>query len=107
MVDGDEIIAALPVRDSSDELAVFTKAGVGKKIPLTEFPKQKRAAKGLLCYKSAEVACATLVSNTDKILLVGQNNSLCMEAKEIPSASRSAAGNQIIKTQKLLSVSKV
>ena len=105
--DGDYVVAALPIRDTKDELAIFSVGGVGKRMKLSEIPLQARGGKGLICYKSEDVACATLVSDEDKILLIGQNASLCVEAKEIPSLGRGTIGNQMIKTQKLLSVSKV
>lgn len=106
----DEVVAAIPVRDTNDQLAIFSKNGMGKKFELNELPIQKRAGKGLICYKptpaSGDVAAAVLVSDEDNILLVGNKNSLCISAKEIPSLSRASIGNQLIKNNTLSSVSK-
>ena len=107
----DEIIAAIPVRNVNDKLAVFASGGMSKKIDLSELPLQKRAGKGLMCYKptdsTGKVAAATLVEDGDNVLIIGDRSSICIEAKEIPSLSRASMGNQVIKNSKVLSVSKV
>lgn len=109
--DDDEIVAGIPIRDASDELAIFSSVGLGKKIKLEELPTQTRGGKGLIVYKpnteSVEVVSAVLVSNEDSILLCGDKNSICIAANEIPSMGRTANGNQLIKTNHLISVSKV
>lgn len=106
----DEVVAAIPIRDINDQLAIFSKNGMGKKFELNELPIQKRAGRGLICYKptsaSGDVVSAVLVSDEDNILLVGNKNSLCISAKEIPSLSRASIGNQLIKNNILSSVSK-
>lgn len=107
----DEVIAALPVRNLKDKLAVFVHGGLAKKIDLTELPVQKRAGKGLMCYKptdtTGKMVAATLVEDTDSILVLGDKSSICIEASEIPNLGRASIGNIIIKNSKVLSVSKV
>lgn len=107
----DRIVAALAVRDSNDQLAIFSESGLGKKIPLTELPLQKRGGKGVTCYKpqssTGAIADATLVSETDNVLVIGDKTSICVASNEIPTLSRPSIGNQIIKDNKILSVSKV
>ena len=111
LADGDNVISTLVVRDKKDELAIFVESGLGKKIDLKEIPIQKRAGKGLICYKPTAatglVAAAALVSNDDNLLICGDKNSLCLKASEIPSLGRASIGNQLIKTNKVLSVSKI
>lgn len=106
----DYVIAALPIRNINDQLAIFSKNGMGKKVKIDEFPLQKKAGKGLICYKptltSGEVVAATLIDDNDNILLVGNKNSLCISAKEIPLLGRNSIGNQLIKDNALSSVSK-
>lgn len=102
----DYVVATLPIRNETDNLAIFTKNGLGKKIKLNELPLQKKAGKGLICYKN-EVCAAALVSDEDNILICGDKNSLCISASEIPELSRSSLGNQIIKDSNIVSVSKV
>lgn len=107
----DEIIAALPLRHAEDQLAIFTSKGYGKKIPQKEITIQKRAGKGIICYKPNDVfgyvSAAQLISDEDNILLVGNKNSVCISAIEIPEMGRVAAGNMVLKGNNILSVSKV
>ena len=107
----DSIIAALPVRNSNDHLAIFVSSGLCKKFELNELPLQKRAGKGLLCYKPTDitgnVVSAVLVDDTDNILVLGDKSSICVSAQEIPLLSRTSIGNQVIKNSKINSVSKV
>jgi DNA gyrase subunit A len=107
LADGDYIVAALPVRNIEDQIALFSQNGLGKKFKMAELPLQKRAGKGLMCYKDSNVAAAALVSDEDNILILGDHSSICIEATEIPLLSRSSVGNQLIKDNKILSVSKV
>ena len=107
----DYIVAALPVRHATDDLAVFTASGLCKRFSLDELPTQKRAGKGLMCYKPTDstgnVVSAVLVDDTDNILVLGNNSSICVSATEIPKLSRASTGNQVIKNSKINSVSKV
>lgn len=107
----DYIVAALPVRNGNDHLAVFVSSGLCKKFELSELPIQKRAGKGLLCYKptdsTGDVVSAVLVDDTDNILVLGDKSSICVSAQEIPLLSRASTGNQVIKNSKVNSVSKV
>jgi DNA gyrase subunit A len=111
LADGDSVIAALPVRNTNDKLAIFATNGLAKKLDLTELPVQKRAGKGLMCYKptdsTGKVAAATLVEDTDCVLILGDKSSICIEASEIPNLGRASIGNVVIKNSKVLSVSKV
>ena len=109
--DDDEIVAVLPVRNKTDELAIFSSVGTGKKFPSAELPLQKRGGKGLICHKvsaaAGSVAAAALVSDGDSVLLCGDRSSICVQATEIPSLGRAAVGNQMLKGNTLLSASKV
>jgi DNA gyrase subunit A len=111
LADGDSVVAALPVRDTNDKIAIFARNGLGKKIAFTELPLQKRAGKGLVCYKPTDstgnLIAATLVSDEDNVLIVGTPSSICISATEIPELGRASIGNQIIKNSKINSVSKV
>ena len=111
LADGDSVITALPIRDMNDKVAVFAQNGLAKKFALTELPTQKRAGKGLMCYKPSDITgpimAATLVSDEDNVLIVGTPSSICISAKEIPELGRASIGNQVIKNSKIGSVSKV
>ena len=107
----DYVITTLPIRNSKDELGIFTSNGLGKKINVEELPMQKRAGKGLICYKPTDstglITASTLISNEDNILVLGDKSSICISASEVPSLSRVSTGNQIIKNSKIEKVSKV
>ena len=107
----DSVVSTLVVRHETDNLAIFSENGLGKQYPVNETPVQKRAGKGLLCYKptgsSGNVAAAALISAEDSILICGDKTSLCISATEIPVLGRISVGNQLIKNNKVLSVSKV
>lgn len=109
--EGDSVIAALPIRNVKDSLAVFSESGLGKKVDLSEFVMQKRSGKGIICYKTAEntgdLVAAALVSDEDNLLVCGLPNSICISATDIPALGRTSVGNQILKGSKILSVSKV
>ena len=107
----DYVVAAQPVRNTNDKLAIFAYSGLSKKFDLSELPLQKRAGKGLICYKPTDstgpVSAAALVEDGDSVLILGDKSSICIEAKEIPELGRVSIGNQVIKNSKIISVSKV
>ena len=107
----DSVVAALPIRNNEDSLAIFSMNGMGKKFPVSECPVQNRGGRGLICYKptnsSGPIAAATLISDEDNILICGDKTSLCISATEIPSLGRVSIGNQLIKGSSIVSVSKV
>lgn len=109
--EGDYVVAALPIRDNKDELALFSENGLGKRLKLTELPLQKRGGKGSYAYKptaiSGNINAATLVMDDDTILIVGDNTSICLSATDIPTLGKASIGNQLIKENKILSVTKV
>ncbi len=109
--DGDEVVGALPLRHATDELAIFTTKGYGKKMAQSEITLQKRAGKGIICHKANDingyVSCAQLISDEDSVLVIGNKNSVCISAKEVPLMGRVAIGNIILKNNNILSVSKV
>ena len=104
----DYVVAALPIRDVKDELAIFSEHGFGKKLAPTEMMTQKRGGKGIICFKGTDkLASAALVSDGDMVLICGDRSSICIDAKEIPQLGRATTGNQMLKDNKILSVSKV
>ena len=109
--DGDEVVCALAQRDATDSLALFSEKGLGKKILPNEIVIQKRAGKGVCCYKTTEssgnVVCGTLVSDEDNVLVVGKTKSICISAKELPALGRASIGNQILKNNTVMGVSKI
>ena len=108
--DDDQGVKALPIRDKNDDLAVFTYEGMGKRTSTNELMVQSRGGKGLIICKLNDndyVRDAAIVNNSDTLLAIGNNNSLCIKAEEIPQVGRMAQGNIIIKDNRILSVSKI
>ena len=108
----DEIVSAIPVRNKTDDLAIFTSTGLGKKFASAELPLQKRGGKGLICHKvsaaAGTLAASALVSDADSLLLCGDKTGICIAATEIPSLGRASIGNQMLKGNgTLMSASKV
>ena len=109
--EGDEVVMALPIRHDTDNLAVFTTGGMGKKVPLTEITIQKRGGKGLYIYtptaSTGNVISASLIDDNDNLLISGNSASICISAKDIPVLGRTSIGNQMIKSGSIKSVTKV
>ena len=109
--EGDYVVAALPVRNETDDLAIISTAGTGKRMKQSDILLQKRGGKGLNCFKASasvgSVAGGQLVNDEDSILIVGNQSSICISAKDIPVMSRIATGNILSKSGKILSISKV
>jgi DNA gyrase subunit A len=80
-------------------------------MPNAELPLQKRGGKGLICYKPTptvgHLVAAALVSDEDSLLLCGDKTGICISATEIPVLGRNTTGNQMVKGNTLISVSKV
>ena len=96
--DGDSILAALPISNPADSLAIVATAGLGKKVALSEFSTQNRGGKGVIVYKG-EVAGAAIVSEESSLLINGKQSSIVIDCKDLPSLSRVSTGNQIMKNK--------
>ena len=110
LMDGDRIVVGLPIHKDTDEIALFLSNGVGKKVPLSEYPLQARGGKGVIAYKVSptnRVVGAAMVDEKDNLLLIGNPNSICIPAKEVPSLTRVGLGNIMIKNSHILSVVKL
>ena len=111
LADGDEVVAALPVHKETDQVAVFTETGLGKKVALNEFPVQGRGGKGTYVYKptaqTGNLVSAAMVSDEDNILLCGNYSSICISATEIPLIGKTGMGNTLIKNNRVMSVLKL
>lgn len=111
LADDDEVIAALPIHKDTDNVAVFTSAGLAKKVELKEFPNQARGGKGTVVYKpsdqTGDLVGAAMVSDEDNILICGNYSSICISAKEIPLIGKQGIGNIMIKNNKVVSITKI
>lgn len=107
--DDDEVIAMLPIRDVNDDLAIFLDKGQGKRIKLSEFGVTNRGGKGVKAFtdKSNSATCACMLNDNDSILAAGATNTICISGKDVPVLGRTAAGNTIIKGDKVLNITKI
>jgi DNA gyrase subunit A len=105
----DSVICALPIRDETDSVAIFSKEGLGRRVALSAFPIQARNGRGTVYAKDANCAGACLVSDDDTILICGNKSSLCIKAKDLPAetVSRTTMGCIVIKDNIVTGVSKV
>jgi DNA gyrase/topoisomerase IV subunit A len=106
--DNDYVVAGLVIgNDITDDIALFTYNGLGKRVKVNEFERQGRGGRGVSAYKldpSDYIAAAALVSKDKNILISGQPNSVTIGVNEIPQQSRSAIGVQIINNSKIKAV---
>ena len=109
--EGDSVSSAIPLHNKNDDLALLTSNGIGKRIKLIDLPIQKRGGKGLLLISfqsdGITLSASTLVEDSDMLLIVGNKTSICFSASEIPTLGRSASGNQLIKNNRVKSISKI
>ena len=105
--DGDYVAACIPEHDSGDDIAIFTKSGLGKRVKQNEITAQKRGGKGLIFSKNEIVIGAAFVNDEDNILINGIKSSVCISAKDIPLRGRTASGVSIIKDNIIQSISKI
>lgn len=103
----DQVICALPISNPTDFLAIVSEGGLGKKTALSEFTIQNRGGKGLLCYKG-KITGGEIVSEKDDLLISGNNSSIVITSKDIPTLTRTSAGNNMIKNNEhIISIAKV
>lgn len=102
----DEVINAFSFKSYIPQIAVFTIDGYGKKFNISELPIQGRGGKGVSISK-VEIANAMLVEEDSKVFISGRPNSICIEAKEIPSTGRMNRGNIMIKQSNIIDVVKL
>lgn len=107
----DRVVAALPINKPTDDLAIFSEYGMAKRTSLTEYPIQGRDGKGTITYKPSDstglVVSAALVEDKDNMLLVGDQTTICISAKDIPTLGKASLGNIMIKGNKVMSITKI
>lgn len=107
IAEDDQVIAALPISNSADYLAVVSESGFGKKIELKEFTVQNRGGKGLACHKE-QIAGAAIINDSNNVLINGDKTSIVIAADELPSLGRTSQGNVTLKNNtKILSITVV
>ena len=107
--ENDEVVVGLPIHSDNDTIAIFSTKGYGKKTSIKEFTVQGRGGKGLVIYKPSavygQIAGATIISDSDTILLTGQPSSICIAVTDLPLLTRTSFGNIMVKSN-ILSIVK-
>lgn len=104
--DNDEVLTCLPIKHTTDNLAVVSTTGMGKQVALNEFGIQNRGGKGLMCYKG-EIAGVALVDPQNDLLIVGDKTSIRVASSDLPTLTRTSIGNCLLKNNnKVVSISK-
>lgn len=103
----DEVVTGLPIHKLTDNITIISTIGIGKQIKLDEFTKQGRGGVGVMIFKDMEVAGAVMTDQTDSILVCGNHSSIAVKTNDIPIMGRTASGVQIIKNNKVLSITKI
>ncbi|MCF0180603.1 MAG: hypothetical protein HUJ97_10230, partial [Bacteroidales bacterium] len=104
--DKDEVVSCSIINNEEDYVAVFAESGNGKRVKLSELVYQVRGGKGNLISKDT-VATIAIVKQEDNLLVVGETNSICIKANDIPVANRLALGAKLIKDNGIISVAKL
>lgn len=107
LADGDELAFCLPISLKDEYLVVTYKDNCGKKIELGEFALHGRATKGISC-GNGEIAGAVVVGASDRLLISGNRNSICISTDTLPVVGRKSSGVKIFKDNSTIqSVSKI
>lgn len=104
--EGDEVLVGLSISANND-MAVFTTAGLGKRVKTSDIPVQNRGGVGVVISEASTLAGGALVDDTDFIYIMGTPNSICIEAKTISKLGRLAAGVQVINGSNIRGVVKL
>lgn len=97
LADDDEVVASFPIDNDKKQIAIIGKNGYGKRCELSEFSCQGRGGKGLKT--GQEIVGAELVADEDNLLLVGNPNSICIEANEITTQGRTTIGVKLAQNE--------
>lgn len=97
--ENDEIITGIPIHKTTDNIAIFTGKGYGKKVKISDFITQGRGGKGVIAEKindtTGYITGAAAIDDNDNVLLIGDSKSICISTKEIPLLTKTALGNKM------------
>ena len=98
--DGDEVVG-MQMNTQGECLLVVSEKGYGKRTPFSEFKRQKRAGKGMKCYKIAgktgDVVGAKAVNNDHEVMLITNEGIIIQIAVDsVPIISRITSGVKLM-----------
>ena len=104
--EGDSIVDVVYL-GTETHIMIFTKNGMAKRVPITDFILQNRAGKGLICHKNGEVVAACPVNEDHMMLIVGDSTSICIAASDVSVGSRTTQGVMAIKDNNIIGIARV
>jgi DNA gyrase subunit A len=104
--EGDSI-ADVVYLDTETHIMIFTKNGMAKRVPVTDFILQNRAGKGLICHKNGEVVAACPVNDDHMMLIVGDMTSICISSSDVTVGSRATQGVMVIKGSNIVGIARI
>lgn len=104
--DKDEVVDVVYLNDEQ-EIVLFTKTGLMKKVATSDFMIQNRAGKGIVCYKDQEIVAACPIKPTSLILVVGNMSTICIDPSTLSISSRSGQGVMAIKDNNIIAVARI
>jgi len=101
LAEGDQVVAMDLVQPKA-QLLIATTHGYAKRVPLADFPVQKRYGSGVvaarLSSKTGEVAAARVVYTKDKVAFVSAQGALTsLTVQSVDKMSRSTQGKAVMK----------
>ena len=111
----DDTLIALDLATKGEDLMIVSENGYGKRTSLKFYPIQNRGGKGIKTYKitdkTGNVSCASVVNETNDIILVNSNGiGIRIKIEDISRIGRSSLGVKLMKTnthEKVIAVGKI
>ena len=104
--ENDYVVDALYL-SGEQYIAIFQENGFAKRVPVGEFIFQHRAGKGLICHKPGNVVAACPVNDDHLLLIIGDKSSICINATDLTSGSRTATGVVAIKSTGITGIARI
>lgn len=92
----DYIVSSLVINNNDNDLCVLTEGGLGKRVRLSEFTRQKKGGKGIIVSKNPVVS-AILVKEDNTLSIFTKQTNLNINVKDIPLQGRTTIGVKISK----------
>lgn len=111
----NDSLIAMDIATKGEDLMIISENGYGKRTSLKFYPIQNRGGKGIKTYKvtdkTGKVSCATVVNESNDIMLVNSNGiGIRIKAEDVSKIGRSSLGVKLMKTntnEKVIAVGKI
>ncbi|MBE6020140.1 MAG: DNA gyrase subunit A [Clostridiales bacterium] len=117
LLEGDDEVVAMELKNKEEELLVVTQYGFGKRTSMKEYKVQARGGKGMLTYdkgkikKTGELVGALSVKEDDEIMLINSDGIIIrMSVSEVSILGRATQGVKLMKVDddaNIISIAKV